>query len=184
MKFHISKFFWSIRAFVYKPFTKSLKMPTYIGNPLFISGLNRIAFGKRVRIFPHVRLEAMKNGGIEFGNNVYIGQNCHITSEDSIIKIGDGTAVMANVCITNIDHVYIDPFKPVLEQGYETKLTTIGNNCFIGHGAVIQAGTQLGNHCIVGAGAVVKGFFPDNCVLVGIPAKIVKKYSFETKTWF
>ena len=58
--------------------------------------------------------------------------------------------------------------------------TFIGDNCFIGMGAAIQAGTILGEQCIVGANAVVRGVYPDYCVLVGAPAKIVRKYNETT----
>lgn len=61
--------------------------------------------------------------------------------------------------------------------------TSIGDGCFIGYGAAIQAGTKLGQHCVVGASAVVRGKFPDYCVIVGNPAHVVKKYNLETRSW-
>lgn len=44
-------------------------------------------------------------------------------------------------------------------------------------------GTILGEQCIVGANAVVRGIFPDYCVIVGVPAKIIKRYNPSTKSW-
>lgn len=177
MKFHVLKFLWGIRALIYKPFSESLKLPSYIGKPIFISGLKRICIGRRVRIFPHVRLETLGTGSISIEDNVYIGQNCHITAGGSKLTIGTGTSIMANVCVTNIDHLYFEIDKPILEQPYKTRETIIGKNCFIGHGAVIQAGAKLGDHVIIGANSVVmRGSYPDNCVLVGAPAIIKKKY--------
>lgn len=184
MKFHISKLFWALRAILYKPFYGHIGMPTYIGKPILISGCKRICIGKRVRIFPHARIEALKNGSIKICDNVYIGPNSHITSDGSELSIESGTAIMSNVCITNIDHNYEDITKPILEQGITTRKTRIGKNCFIGHGAVIQAGVQLGNHVIVGANAVViRGGVPDNSVLAGVPAKVVKVYNNSKKEW-
>ena len=61
--------------------------------------------------------------------------------------------------------------------------TKIGENCFIGFGVAIQAGTILGKQCIVGSNSVVRGTFPDYCVIVGAPARIVKRYNPETKLW-
>ena len=46
-----------------------------------------------------------------------------------------------------------------------------------------MAGTTLGKQCIVGANSVVKGNYPDYCVIVGAPAKIVKKYNMERCIW-
>ena len=51
--------------------------------------------------------------------------------------------------------------------------TTIGNNVFIGMGAIDQAGSHIGNNVIIGAGANVNGVIPDNSVVLGNPAKVV-----------
>ena len=99
------------------------------------------------------------------------------------MKIGKGTVITANVCITDIHHDYKELGKPLVEQKYLHYKTTIGNNCFIGFGAVIQAGTLLGNNCIVGANSVVKGVFPDYSIIVGAPGRIVKIYNKKSKQW-
>ena len=70
-----------------------------------------------------------------------------------------------------------------MEQPNEIQETQMGENCFIGYGAVIQAGTILGKQCIVGANAVVHGHFPDYSVIVGVPARIVKRYDIQSQTW-
>ena len=70
-----------------------------------------------------------------------------------------------------------------MNQGMLEKETLIGENCFIGYGAVIMPGTKLGKQCIVGANAVVCGDFPDYCVIAGVPAKIVKKYNEKLNEW-
>lgn len=155
MRLHLSKIFWAIRSILYIPYFKKIGFPSYIGKPIFIEGRKRISIGNKVRIFPGIRMEAHKNGTITIKDNVYIGQNCHLTSEDFELLIGEGTAVMANVCITNIDHNYDKIDVPVLEQGYTTRETSIGKKCFIGHGAVIQAGVKIMDHVIVGANSVV-----------------------------
>ena len=46
-----------------------------------------------------------------------------------------------------------------------------------------MAGTKLGKQCVVGANSVVRGEFPDYCVIVGAPARVVKKYNPDTKIW-
>lgn len=184
MKITVPKILWASRAVFSKFFFYKLKLPSYIGKPLYLEGYRRISIGKNVRIFPGIRMEAHSQGKITIEDNVYIGQNCHITSEDYDLTIGKGSAIMANVCITNIDHNYDSINIPVLEQGYTTRVTRIGENCFVGHNAVIQAGVQLGNHTIVGAGAVVnRGKYPSNCVIAGVPAKVVKVFDLEHARW-
>ena len=49
--------------------------------------------------------------------------------------------------------------------------------------STILPGTKLGKHCVVGANSVVSGEFPDYCVIVGAPARIVKHYDFEIHKW-
>ena len=85
--------------------------------------------------------------------------------------------------ITDIDHDYNDITQPISKQNLIIKKTSIGENCFIGSGAKIQAGTILGKHCVIGANSVVRGHFPDYCVIVGVPARIIKKYDFACKEW-
>ena len=158
-------------------------MPSYIGKPIIIKGSRKIFIGKYVRIFPHVRMEVHGNDGvIEIKEDVSIGQNVHITSSSNLI-IGKSTTILANVFITNIDHDYQDIGVHILKQKYIIKETSIGENCFIGIGACIQAGTVLGNQCVVGANSVVMGIYPDYCVIVGSPARIVKRYNLSKKVW-
>ena len=90
---------------------------------------------------------------------------------------------MGNVCITNIDHEYRNIGIPVSKQPFLVSETIIGENCFIGYGAMIQAGTKLGKQCIIGAHAVVRGEFPDYSVIVGAPARIVRQYDIESEKW-
>lgn len=177
------KFFWIFRYFLYCLFLKKAGFPGYLGKPISIIGINKISVGKRVRIYPHVRLEVHgKNSELIINDNVGIAQNVHITCSGNLV-IGKNTTVLANVFITNIDHDYTEIDIPILEQKHILKETIIGENCFIGIGAAIQAGTILGKQCIVGTNSVVRGVFPDYCVIVGNPAKIVKKFNFDTQTW-
>ena len=180
---HPSKYFWAIRAIVYKPFFHSIGKLTYIGKPCFIEGARRISIGKRTRIFPGVRMEAIGRGRIIIGNNCAIEQNVHITSMNSDLVIGDNVTIAANTFITNLDHEYKDINKSVMDQVHILSETRIGEGCFLGYGVAIQAGTILGNHCIVGTNAVVKGHYPDYCVLVGCPAKLIKQYNIATGEW-
>ena len=53
--------------------------------------------------------------------------------------------------------------------------TYVGDNCFIGGGARILPGIRIGNNCIVGAGSVVTKDVPDNCIVAGNPARIIRE---------
>ena len=178
----INKLIWGCIAICYAPFFKSFSFPSHIGIPLFTSGLKRVSVLKRVRIMPGLRIETHKNGTITFNENVSIGQNFHITSAGNLI-IESNTTISGNVFVTNNDHDYEEIGKHILDQQMIVKETRIGENCFIGYGAAIQAGTILGKQCVIGANSVVRGNFPDCCVIVGAPARIVKRYNPLTAQW-
>ena len=180
---HLIKYVWAARAIIYKLFWGSVGNMTYIGKPCFIEGRKNIHIGNRTRIFPGIRMEAIGTGKIEIGDNVAIEQNVHIISMEGILRIDNDVTISANTFITNLDHIYTEIDKSVMEQGHSLRTTTIGEGCFIGYGAAIQAGTILGKHCVVGTNSVVRGKFPNYSVIVGSPAKIVKKYDFDKKEW-
>jgi len=181
----IYKIFWILRALLLKPFFKKLSFPSYLGKPIFLMGIDKISLGKRVRIYPNSRMEVHgKNSEIIIEDNVGIGQNLHIISGGGErLIIGTGTIIAPNVFINNMDNDYQEIGISILDQKEIVKKTHIGKNCFIGYGTVIQAGTILGEQCIVGAGAVVKGSFDDFSVIVGNPAKAIKRYNTYKKEW-
>ena len=163
---------------------KRVGLKSYVARPLFIYGGKGIEIESEVRIFPFARLETHFNGKIHIGQDVSIGQNFHVTSAESTLEIGAHTTILGNAFITNIDHEYQQINVHIFRQPYLIRETRIGDNCFIGYGAAIQAGTILGRQCVVGAHSVVRGTFPDYCVIVGAPARIVKRYDPLRHGWF
>lgn len=59
-------------------------------------------------------------------------------------------------------------------QGHGGLLPVIGDNVLIGVGALILGGCKIGNNATIGAGAIVLKDVPDNAVVVGNPARIIK----------
>ena len=154
-----------------------------MGKPIFLKGVKKIFIGRHVRIYPQIRMETHGPGGtIEIQDDVSIAQNVHITSSSKLI-IGKSSTILANVFITNIDHDYQEIGVHILKQKYLIKDTRIGANCYIGIGACIQAGTILGKQCVIGANSVVRGNFPDYSVIVGAPARVIKRYDAKSNIW-
>lgn len=185
-KMNLRKYFWAIRAIFFKLRFGKCGNFSYIGKTTNISGHARnIRIGNKVRIYPGLRAEIVdQQGKITIGNDVSIGQNLQITSYKGNLKIGDHVTIAGSVLISNNDHNYYQLNKSIIKQPLTYKKTVIGNGCFLGYGSVILAGAKLGKHCIVGANSVVKaGNYEDYCVLVGSPAKVVKKYSKNTGNW-
>ena len=179
----IKKVFWFLRLVFLKPFFKSVGKNSYLGPTVATHGLKGVSIGNRVRIYPGARMETHNGGEIIIGDNCSIGQSFHVTSSDKELIIGSNATILGNVFVTNIDHDYRNIGVPILEQPMLFKETIIGENCFIGFGASIQAGTVLGKQCIVGTNAVVRGTYPDYSVIVGVPAKAIKRYNEETGDW-
>jgi acetyltransferase-like isoleucine patch superfamily enzyme len=114
---------------------------------------------------------------------VSIEQNIHITCANSVI-ISKNTAIAANVTITDIDHPYEDINFPPEKQNIRVGKVFIGEDCKIYNNVVILPNAIIGKHTVVGANSVVIGKeYPDYSILVGSPAKIIKRYSFEKQEW-
>jgi len=173
---------------LYKMMFKKMGSKSVIKSPLFITP-EFISMGSSVQIWKDARIEGVSsyahknfNPNIIFQDGVTFQQRCHITAADTL-EIGKNTIASFDVMITDIDHEYEDLNLPVGNQPLIVKKTQIGENCFIGSGAKIQAGTILGKHCVVGTNAVVRGTFPDYSVIVGVPARIVKRYDEVSRKW-
>lgn len=183
---NLRKYFWAMRALIYKFRFGKCGSFNYIGKTTNISNhAKNIRLGNRVRIYPGLRAEIVDDQGkITIGDDVSIGQNLQITSYHGNLTIGNHVTIAGNVLISNNDHTYYQIDKSILKQPLNYKPTKIKDGCFIGYGCVILAGAQLGKHCIVGANSIVKaGNYEDYSVLVGAPARIVKKYNKINKKW-
>lgn len=166
----------------YRIFFYKLDSNSIIKNPMLLVNVDKMSIGKNVFIRDLVRLEAVNDGILVIQDGVSIEQRCHITTAGELV-IGYNTTILFDIMITDIDHEYENLNLPVAQQPLRISKTYIGENCFIGSGAKIQAGTILGKHCVVGTNAVVRGSFPDYSVIIGIPARIVKRYDLEKKEW-
>ncbi|MCD1116495.1 acyltransferase [Chryseobacterium turcicum] len=172
----------------YSFFLKKMGKGCVIFKPLVITP-DSIIMGDRVSIGNRARIEGVKQyqskiftPNIILNEGVTIQQNIHLTCAESVV-IGRNTAIAANVSITDIHHPYDDINIPIEHQDIKTKPVFIGDDCKIYNNSVILQGTIIGKHCTIGANSVVSGQFGDYCVIAGIPAKVLKRYSFETQAW-
>ena len=85
------------------------------------------------------------------------------------IHIGSGCLIASGTTILTHEHIFVKP-----DGSYYFKDTYIGNNCFVGVNSLICPGVHIGNECVVGGGTIVTKDVPDNCMVVGVPGKIVK----------
>lgn len=109
---------------------------------------------------------------IKLGSKVYFNFNCVIL-DVTTVTIGDRVLFGPGVHIYTATHP-LDPTER--NSGLEfAKPVTIGNNVWIGGRAIINPGVTLGDNVVVGSGAVVTQSVEANCVVVGNPARVVRR---------
>lgn len=111
--------------------------------------------------------------GVKFGKNVRITGKPAFGSEPYLIEIGDNVTITTGVTFHNHDGGV-----GILRKKYPgidvIKAIKIGNNVFIGSNVSILPGVTIGNNVIIGAGSLVTKNVPDNVVMGGVPAKVLK----------
>jgi acetyltransferase-like isoleucine patch superfamily enzyme len=111
-----------------------------------------------------------------------IGHFNHIVATKRIV-IKKDALLASRVYVSDNIHDYSDPSKPIkMQQIIQKDEVVLGEGCWIGENVSI-IGASVGKNSVVGANSVVTHSIPDYCVAVGIPAKVIKKYSFSTSTW-
>lgn len=127
----------------------------HIGNDVFIS---RNAFFS----------SETETGQLEIGDGVNLTENCHIDFSGGV-QIGSKCLISKNVTIETHDHGLDPRSKP------EYHSLAIGSHVWIGMHALILSGVRtIGDHAIIAAGAVVTKPVPENCIVAGVPAQVIK----------
>lgn len=115
------------------------------------------------------------------GNQVYANFNLTIV-DDANIYIGDKVMFGPNVTIATANH----PINPQLrEKGMQyNKEVHIGNNVWIGAGAIIVPGITIGDNSVIGAGSIVTRDIPANVVAVGNPCRVMREIGEHDREFF
>lgn len=113
---------------------------------------------------------------ISVGDHFFANFDC-VLLDGGKITIGDHCMLGPEVCIFAITHP-LDPKEREKGIGIP-KDVTIGDHVWIGGNATILPGVTLGNNVVVGAGSVVTKSFPDNVVIAGNPAVVIKRLDVE-----
>ncbi|MBP1970122.1 maltose O-acetyltransferase [Virgibacillus natechei] len=130
--------------------------------------------GESIFIEPNFRCDYGYN--IHVGDNFYANFNC-VFLDVCEIRIGDNCFIAPGVHIYTATHP-LDPY--VRKSGIESgKPVIMGDNVWIGGGAIINPGIHVGDNVVIGSGAVVTKNVPDNVVVGGNPAKVIKKVEIE-----
>ena len=172
----------------------------FIGCNVKVLNSKNITFGKSVTIEKHtildgyasekiilgdcVRIGAYSNltttshfskygKGLKMGNNSAIGDYTHFGAAGGI-EIGNDVIMGSYISFHSENHNFSDKSKLIREQGVSSKGIKLGNNIWVGAKVTFIDGCVVGDNSVVAAGAVVNSVFPNNVVIGGVPAKILK----------
>jgi acetyltransferase-like isoleucine patch superfamily enzyme len=116
----------------------------------------------------------LPHSGIQIGQDCLIGDDNVIRGQGGV-KIGDRVYTSPFTQIIAVNHVYDDASRPFVEQGITAQGIEIGDDVWIGAGAIITDGVHIGKGSVVAAGAVVTKDVPEHTVVAGVPAAPIKK---------
>ncbi len=112
-------------------------------------------------------------GEVRIGAKTVLGQECTISCFQHV-SIGRECIVADRVMLIDFDHGVVDVERPIREQGIYKRDVRIANNVWIGYGATFLRGVSVGDNVIAGTYAVVTKDVPDNAVVAGVPARVVR----------
>lgn len=112
--------------------------------------------------------------GFQFGNNSGVGKFAFFGAAGGI-KIGNDVIMGEYVSFHSQNHNFSDRNQLIRNQGVTSFGIEIGNNVWVGAKCTFLDGSLVGDNSVVAAGALVKGVFPNNVLLAGVPARIIKK---------
>lgn len=177
-----------------------LRKKVFLGRHVTFLNKGNIVFGKNVTVNSYSEIDGYASEKIVFGDNVKIGSYSKLLSTSHFSKYGKGIVIGSNsafgdfthfgapggiiigtdviagsyISFHSENHNFAEKGILIREQGVNSKGITIGNNIWIGAKVTFLDGSKVGDNCVIAAGAVVRGEFPANCIIGGVPAKIIK----------
>ncbi len=192
--------FMMIRGKFFSLGRKNISSSVFTGKKVKVIEKRYLSVGAKTKLHDGVYIDALSKEGVVIGDRVVIGRNTRIECTGSLEYVGKGVKIGSRTTFNNDcffgaaggieigedvvagqfvrfhseNHNFDDMNKLIKDQGVSHKGIKIGNNCWIGSGAVFLDGAELGDGCVVGANAVVTKPFPANSVIAGVPAKLIR----------
>ena len=188
-----------LRSLFYPFILREMPRSARVGSHVILRNPAQISLGARSYIDNFVHLEGISEhpqGGIELGEGNYVhnfcvisatyfgyvktGKDCSFNPGTQIfgaggVEIGDNVLVGGMSAIVGYSHQFDDPDLPIVEQPITAQGIRIGSDVWIGAQATIVDGVKIGEGVVVGAGSVVTRDVPPNTIVVGVPARPLRK---------
>lgn len=161
--------------------------------PIDVRGRRYISVSKGFTSGRYCRLEAYPQktnaSVINIGKNVQMNDYVHITAMKNV-SIGDNVLMASKIYISDCTHGLYNggeqdssPEEPPINREYSMSEVKIEDNVWIGESVSILPGVSIGRGAIIGANSVVTKNIDSNCIAVGNPAKVVKRFDMKLKKW-
>jgi acetyltransferase-like isoleucine patch superfamily enzyme len=170
----------------YRLLFKHIGKGSIVYKPILLTRSQNIIINDRVIIKEDSWLLTISQNGSKplliIDDGCFIGHFNHIHCMNKLY-IGRNVMTADKVYISDISHGYEDVTTPIHSQPLVYKgEVSIGEDTWVGENVAIL-GCKIGKHCVIGANSVVNKEVPDYSVVVGAPARIIKRYDFDKKVW-
>ena len=151
------------------------------GNVLEMLHEGRLEVGAGTLFEPGVWLTGPAPAHIRIGGGSFLNLGVMIAAAE-LVEIGEH-CMLANGCfVTDADHRFDDPEKPVPWQGFTSKgPTRLGDNVWCGAHVVITSGVTIGERCVIGANSVVTHDIPAFSIAAGAPARVLRQVEYSQR---
>jgi acetyltransferase-like isoleucine patch superfamily enzyme len=139
----------------------------------------RLELGPHVLFEPDVWITAPAPGRIRIGGGTFLNLGVMVAAVQ-LVEIGDH-CMFANGCfVTDGNHRFDDPERPVPWQGFTSKgPTRIGDNVWCGANVIVTSGVTIGERCVIGANSVVTTDLPPFSIAAGAPAQVLRTVTYD-----
>ncbi len=150
------------------------------GNVLQAMRERRLQVGAGALLEPGVWITAPGRSRVVIGEGTFLNIGVMIASLE-LVEIGSH-CMFANGCfITDANHRFDDPDRPITWQGFASKgPTRIGDNVWCGAHVVVTSGVTIGERSVIGANSVVTEDIPAYSIAAGVPARVLRKIDYAT----
>ncbi len=173
----------------YRQIFKSIGRGCTISSPVHYSSPENIEIGNNVFIGPYCRVEtfpryadAKTSPHLSIGNGTCIQHAVHLYCANSLI-LEEDVLIASGCMITDNNHGMNPEAGAYLSQPLISKPTILKRGVWLGENVCVVAGACIGEWSIIGSNSVVNGQIPSYSIAVGSPAKVIKKYCFDSHTW-